>query len=798
MKRVLIPLSVLLAHAVVASDGAASPFRWEPLYEPGCGGAIVSVAVSPHDPRHVVSGGDMLGTAASFDGGESWTPGLGLPSYEMATPTFHPTRPDELWIGSCMGPFVSRDGGRTWQGKRAGMPAPCSWKYTAMIERVLVDPSNPARLLAFGGTSRRWGRCETMGAVWLSENGGDDWRRLGTVTADGFTTNAVTGANIVKAWWGAEKKAPWAHLFADGVGWFSSLDGGRTWRRRKVGGLPGPLADVATHPADPNVVWAVVAAGEPAADGNRTPGGIWRSDDRGRTFRPSDAGIEKIVDAHPKIVTHFGALEVSPVAPYRLYVSDLGWRAASVWTSADGGATWRRACARWTLTTACFAGPSCRIAASPTEADVAYAYNSEYIVKTTDGGATWTDMTAYRPDPVGHPDSWRGRGWNGWCSRTVVFNPYRKGQAIVQAMDAARAWISDDGLQTWRYARGDVAPWNGGDGAAFAKDGTIYVTSGQRGANCGVLVSRDGGATWRARHGAAAGLPEFGEGVYGDVWVDPDDGARAFVVFGDALYRTADGGETWRRDAAAGMAGVFAVDPTRPTRFYVRNGQGVFATEDWQSFVPLGFAADGEGGLACDARGRVLVCCGRVGDRAQRGLWRYDPPTRQWTRLTDEPLACAVAADPRDPTRLVLTTMDNPYHDFAGGHGVFVSSDDGATWTPANDGLHVRRLTCVAFDPFDAERIVAGTCGGGFVTARWPKANRLRPADGGFWYNARSQNLGPHTYDRNTSPERHGNVMGTGPRWLSTNLHEFARISYRFVNIRVNSWTERTAWGQDP
>ena len=103
--------------------------------------------------------------------------------------------------------------------------------------------------------------------------------------------------------------------------------------------------------------------------------------------------------------------------------------------SDDGGAFWRRGCARWTLKTACYAGPACRIVASTSEPDVAYAYNSEYVIKTTDGGKTWTDMTSYNPDPE-KKDHWRGRGWNGWCSRNVVFNPYRKGQSTVQAMDA--------------------------------------------------------------------------------------------------------------------------------------------------------------------------------------------------------------------------------------------------------------------------------------------------------------------------------------------------------------------------
>ena len=696
--------------------------RWEPLYEPGCGGAIVSVAVSPHDPRHVVSGGDMLGTAVSFDGGESWTPGLGLPSYEMATPTFHPTRPDELWIGSCMGPFVSRDGGCTWLGRRTGMPAPSRGAYTAMIEKVLVDPTRPDRLLAFGGSSRRWGRCATMGAVWLSEDGGGRWRRLGTVTAEGFTTNAVTGANIVEAWWGAER-GPWAHLFAEGAGWFSSRDGGCTWRRRKVPESLGRLEGVTTHPADPDVVWAVSAPGEPGADGVRTPGGIWRSDDRGRTFRPADAGILRTADANPNRVSHYSDVEVSPVPPHRLYVSDLSWRTHAVWASDDGGATWRKGCDKATIRTACFAGPGCRVAASPTEPDVAYAYNSEYVLKTADGGVTWTDMTACRPDPVGRPDGWRGRGWNGWCARAVTFSPFRRGLAVVQAMDAGRGWVSDDGLRTWRYAHGGVDPWCGGVAAAFARDGFVYLTTGQGGHNNGIAVSRDGGRTWSARHGAAWGLPARNAGAYGGVWADPADGRCAFALFGTNRYVTADGGESWRREAVA-QSGAFAADPTRPGRFYVKGARGVFATDDWASFRPMGLPGASEGRIACDARGRVLVCRGRTGDLRTRGLWRCDPRDGRWERLHGDALACAVAADPFDPARIVLTTADNPYHDFAGGNGVFVSADDGRTWSPANAGLHVRRLTCVAFDPFDGETLVAGTTGGGFVRARWPRPRK--------------------------------------------------------------------------
>ena len=166
---------------------------------------------------------------------------------------------------------------------------------------------------------------------------------------------------------------------------------------------------------------------------------------------------------------------------------------------------------------------------------------------------------------------------------------------------------------------------------------------------------------------------------------------------------------------------MFAIDPTDPERFYVKNAEGVFETKDWKTFRFIGLEGKSEGRVFCDALGRILVCRGRIGDSGRRGLWRLDPRGGEWVRLHGDPLACAVAADPFDPTRLVLITADNPYHDLASGNGIYISDDDGRTWRAANEGLHIRRLTCVAFDPFDGERIVAGTSGGGFVTALWKR-----------------------------------------------------------------------------
>ena len=137
-------LPVCAALFLCAAHAAEPPaLYWEPLCEPGGGGRIVSLAIDPNDVRHIIAGGDMLGAAVSFDGGDSWTPCQGLPCYEMCTPTFRPGRQGEIWFGSCSGPLRSVDGGRTWQERRNGMPASASSRYTAVIETILFDPAHP-------------------------------------------------------------------------------------------------------------------------------------------------------------------------------------------------------------------------------------------------------------------------------------------------------------------------------------------------------------------------------------------------------------------------------------------------------------------------------------------------------------------------------------------------------------------------------------------------------------------------------------------------------------------------------
>ncbi|MBN2164174.1 MAG: hypothetical protein JXR25_13570 [Pontiellaceae bacterium] len=109
MRRIGFFYTMLFSVLSSGAVRAESPIVWSPLCEPGGGGAIVSVQVNPHNPQALIGTGDMLSAAISEDGGDSWMPVFGFPSYEMCDVTFQPT---EI---------------RTWSGWEPAWDLPRAW-----------------------------------------------------------------------------------------------------------------------------------------------------------------------------------------------------------------------------------------------------------------------------------------------------------------------------------------------------------------------------------------------------------------------------------------------------------------------------------------------------------------------------------------------------------------------------------------------------------------------------------------------------------------------------------------------
>lgn len=706
----------LAAPALAGEAAPAAPvLRWQPLMEPGSGGWITSLAVSPHDPKRVLVGGDLLGIGLSEDRGESWQTTFGLPSWEIADFTFHPADPRTVWVGTMSGPCLSRDGGRTWQLRRQGFPPIADHQYSAPIQKVLFDPKDPARLVAVGGSFRRFtspGK-PLWGAVWESRDGGAMWQRLSTIKGAGGD-----GANILAAAFAAGSSDV-LYAAADRIGPCVSTDGGRTWEVRNAG-LPFEvnINHLAAHPKDAGTLWVALGAIRHPEEHEFQAGGIYKSTDAGRTWKPADKGLSAKRSRDENFTARYQAVAVSPTAPDVLLTSDTAWDGGVLYRSTDGGASWKAELRRQDFDGAYPSGLGLTVITfDPRDVGAAFAAGSEYAIRTLDGGKTWTDVTSRRAPAGG--TGWRGRGYSGLCTVNFKWNPRDPRHAVILAMDHGNFWQSRDGLQSWTWGGKDMPNWGGANDVAFSGGGTMYVTLGQFGSFGGIAKTTDSGATWKILAGAVSGLPnENARAQPVGIHTLPDDPNTVWAAIGGELCQSLDGGMNWKTlHQGPGLTWI-APAPGRPRRFYVSGSEGVYRTEDGQKLELLPGSPKQAGRLVVDTSPspRVYAVSWRTG---HGGLWRLADGA--WQRICEDVYIDAVAVDPTDPRRLAVATRDDPYHDVCRATGVWISSDAGATWSPQNAGLPCTRGPVIAINPHGPEQLIFGTEGLGYFTARWPK-----------------------------------------------------------------------------
>jgi photosystem II stability/assembly factor-like uncharacterized protein len=317
-----------------------------------------------------------------------------------------------------------------------------------------------------------------------------------------------------------------------------------TWRN--IGPFRGGRTKAATGvPGQPNVFYI-----------GAVNGGVWKSTDFGRTWKP-------IFDDQP--TGSIGAIAVAPSDPNVLYVGsgeglqrpDLS-TGDGIYKSTDAGKTWVHLGLR--------DGQQIpQIAVDPRNPDhlfVAvlghpYGPNPERgLFRSTDGGRTFEKVLG-RDENTGAVD--------------VVLDP-KNPDVVYAALWEARQ-----------------APWENG---AFSGPGT------------GLYRSADGGATWKQLTG---GLPTFEKDGLGriGIGVAPSDPNRLYATVairdGGFLYRSDDGGETWKRTTEdgriAGRPDDFAevkVDPANPDVVYTASVVVWKSTDGGKSWTGIRGAPGGD------------------------------------------------------------------------------------------------------------------------------------------------------------------------------------------------------------
>jgi photosystem II stability/assembly factor-like uncharacterized protein len=268
-------------------------------------------------------------------------------------------------------------------------------------------------------------------------------------------------------------------------------------------------------------------------------------------------------------------------------------------TAGRGGATMYNGLRFRSIGPALTSGRISDLAVHPTDPKIRYvAVASGGVFKTTNGGTTWTPIfdgeASYSVaniviDPTNPNIVWVGTGENN-AQRSVAY-----GDGVYKSVDGGRTWSNVGLKQSEHIGKILVHPTNS-DIVFVAAQGPLSVKGGER----GLYKTEDGGKTWRKvlDGGTWAGAS--------DIVMDPRNPkvllattwqryrrTYGYIAGGpeSALWRSTDGGETWRKSQAGlptqedmGRIGL-AISPKNPDVLYAiveaaNNRGGFFRSRD--------------------------------------------------------------------------------------------------------------------------------------------------------------------------------------------------------------------------
>ena len=334
----------------------------------------------------------------------------------------------------------------------------------------------------------------------------------------------------------------------------------------------GRVTAVAVDPTNNNVVYTG------AADG-----GIWKTTDGGNTWTA-------LTDQQASLAT--GSIAIDPENHLTIYVgtgelNNAGdsYYGAGILKSTDGGNT-------WTQIPGPFAGGSGGgsrvggLAVHPTNSNIVLAAvgyggpNNWGVFRSSDGGNTWTNVY-----------------FNGDQAYNVIFNP-TNGNVAYASIDTDGVIVSNDGGQTWSPANGtgaNVLPTGSStERVALTMDpnnpSTLYAgiantPFGGPGTLYGLYKTTDGGTNWIQLTNA----PNYcgGQCWYDNVIAVAPGNSNAVFAGGSGwenqLYQSLDGGNTW---ALTGPGNNSTIHPdlhalaftSDGTILYIGNDGGMYST----------------------------------------------------------------------------------------------------------------------------------------------------------------------------------------------------------------------------
>jgi len=720
-----------LPKADAAPEGRE--ITWESV-GPGGGGWIQSIAWDPNDAETLHVGGDVGGYYFSSDAGRHYEiRNAGLVDYFLETMAVHPQDHRIILAGTESGIHRSTDQGKTWQWIRDGFPPLQQYDFSTPIAAIAFAPDRPNRVYAGVGRPR-WKK-GGAGAIYCSADTGLTWR---LVSAGQLPADAIVSDIELKP------HESQTILIATQRGVFRSDDSGQTWTASNEGLPHENVAELAFAPSAPEIIYASLQT--TARDKEAFDGGVYRSDDAGKTWRSVNGeGMPRRVGGKgqsPNMTSHIKELAVDPRDPNVVYAGDQSWVSAGVYKTVDGGQHWTRTTrhapkgkANMDYGWIDFWGPSVEcLSASPVRPGRIAFGTSGHVFTSDDGGKTWQQ----RYCESSSDERFSGNGLEVTCVNTIVPDPAIRERLWLCYADIGLL-VSDDSGRSFR--RSFKGMKNSGNCFTVAVDpqrpSTVWAATGQWSRNAGdICRSDDGGHTWQIVGKPETGLPD---GQVRHLTLDPSSKVEQrrllAIVKGAGVYETSDGGLSWRpiigdlpAKAAKEPRGLL-LDPADPRHLVValggvaESGGGIYATRDagrtWKRVHKTGLFAD-ISSMTVDPQNVdcLYVTTRQHYDHSTRktypgGLFASHDAGRTWNQLLDFRFVQTAAVSPVDSRVLYVGTNDHPYHDAYAAEGLLKSSDGGITWQHQNTGLSHRGVHCLSISPHDASVLYLGTGGNG-------------------------------------------------------------------------------------
>ena len=350
------------------------------------------------------------------------------------------------------------------------------------------------------------------GGVWKSSNGGTTYKPVfDKQTSQSIGAIAVDPTNPKTIWVGTGES--WTrNSVSIGDGIYKSTDAGENWTNM---GLKESerIAKILIDPSASNTVYACV------------PGKLWSdSDDRG-VYKTTDGGKSwtKILKG-TNASTGCSMMSMDPTNPKTIYAGMWDFRRRG-WTFRSGG-------------------------------NGETAPSGSGLFKSTDGGATWSDLNS--ASAKGLP----AKPW-GRVAVTVAPSKPEVVYAFIEAVPPLNGlYRSDDGGRTWEARdRSQNMVWRPFYFANLIVDpkneDRIYKPDGP------LVFSRDGGQSFSGISGGA-------HGDFHDIWIDPTNSDRVITGDDGGVWYSYDGGNKWWKADNLPISQFYhvSVDMDRPYHVY--------------------------------------------------------------------------------------------------------------------------------------------------------------------------------------------------------------------------------------